>query len=436
MKILIISIFFPPRNSIASMRPYSWAKYWSRAGHEIVVLTIPKDEKPSDSLMDFSGFRVMEVPVPGIKLIRYFESGGKGLCSSSKGADAYLGSRLSAIIIRKLHSLVRILQHRYGIISGIRMPDPMEFWGEAAFRAVNHEAWDLVVSTAGPYYVHIPAYRLRRAGLAIRWIADWRDLWVDNHMFPGWPIFKWIEGRRERDWCELADYISTVSPPLADILGTKYQCKVAVIYNGFDPEEYINLPRENVFDDSSIFRIIYTGTIYQGKQDPSPLFEAVKKLAAAGIVTPDKLKIMFCGSNADVTELAKSHGISSYVEYLGFVPRARALQLQQAADALLLLEVESEKARGILTGKLFEYLYAGPPILAIGVGADSAVGEILYQTGRGKAFGRDHERLARELQDMIDDASLKSVRKGDLSVISQYTREAQADALLRLVKQA
>ena len=65
MRILIISTFFPPLNSIASLRPYSWAKYWVLEGHEVTVLTLAKEEDPKVALnYPNPGFRLIEVPLP------------------------------------------------------------------------------------------------------------------------------------------------------------------------------------------------------------------------------------------------------------------------------------------------------------------------------------------------------------------------------------
>ena len=62
MKILIVSYYFPPQNSIASLRPYSWAKWWSRAGHDVTVLTIEKKILKNNLNLDCSMFKLIEVP--------------------------------------------------------------------------------------------------------------------------------------------------------------------------------------------------------------------------------------------------------------------------------------------------------------------------------------------------------------------------------------
>jgi glycosyltransferase involved in cell wall biosynthesis len=315
------------------------------------------------------------------------------------------------------------------------MPDPMDLWSGVAYRTVCNDSWHLVVSTAGPYSVHAPAYRLRRAGLTKHWIADWRDLWTDNHLFPGLPLFRNIECWLEQRWCRLADHITTVSEPLADTMRSKYGDKVAVIYNGFDPEDYANLPNEKAFPDDDVFRLVYTGTFYKGKLDPTPVFAAVKKMTLDGKLTPAKLQILFCGQDTDVSDLAASHEVSGYVQCLGLVPRAKALHMQRDANALLFLGFETEKVKGILTGKLFEYLIAGPQILAVGINSDSSVGKLLRQTGNDFICGQDLDLVILNislLMNMMKSSKSLAQNNEKYSLIGSFSRSMQADAMLSL----
>jgi glycosyltransferase involved in cell wall biosynthesis len=258
-------------------------------------------------------------------------------------------------------------------------------------------------------------------------------------MYDGiWPLTL-IEKYWEQKWMRQADHITSVSQPLADTLSTKYGNKASVIYNGFDQEDYENLPKTLSFPEDSVVRIVYTGTIYAGKQDPSPLFQAISELQQKKQLTSDVLQVLFCGNNANVSELAESYQIADFVDYLGFLPRDRALCLQRDADVLLFLEFESEKVKGILTGKLFEYLFASPPILAVGIGADSSVGKVLNQTERGVAFGHDVAAIQRQLLQWLQKKrqghplsphSVEEIRQRP--EILQYSRQLQAERILGL----
>lgn len=428
MKILIITAYFPPQNSIASLRPYSWAKYWSRAGHDVTVLTIPKDYHPSNTPMPTEGFKVMEVPIPGLKFLREL----LGARVHRKRTNDIMQARPYESNFKNwLRVKLDDWRQHYGVIYACRMPDPMDVWKMVAIRAVKNQCWDLVISSAWPYCVHAPAHYLRSHGLAKKWIADWRDLWVDNHMFPGLPGVRLIERWLEKRWSECADIITTVSQPLADRLRHKYGSKVQVVFNGFDPEDYQQIPRERAFPDDATIRIVYTGTIYANQRDPTPLFQALAWMDHNEKIRPGCLQVLFCGHNANVDALARKEGVEAYVKYLGFVPRNEALRMQRDASALLFLEFESETVKGILTGKLFEYLFAGPPILAVGVGKESGAGELLMRTEIGQACGRDIGKIVAFVEDLLN--KQRKPKKAPPDEVMSFSRQAAADKLLNFV---
>lgn len=436
MKILIIAVYFPPQNSVASLRPYSWAKYWSRAGHDVTVLTTRKHDHPTNTVYPFTGFEVRELDIPFFNRLR--GTLGKGNTAKVAASKNVVKAIFLSSLLGRANKLIQFLQKRFGVLSYCRMPDLTDLWVNPAFRAVANEQWDLVVSTAWPYPVHQIAYRLHKRGLAKKWVADWRDIWIGNHLYAGLFPFTLIEKFYERLWMKKADFISTVSEPLADILRKRYGDKVSVIYNGFDPEDYENLPLEKAYPQDGVFRIVYTGSIYPGYQDPSPLFEAISRLKNEGRITPDRLQVIFYGNNADMSALAKQFNISEYIQYGGFLPRQQALHYQRDADALLFLGFESKSLQGILTGKLFEYLFAGPPIMAVGVGVDNTINSVLKETQSGESFGNQVGLIFEKLGLLMKarkNGELFSRSHGALrgeQGIFRYTRKRQAESLISL----
>ena len=151
MKILIVSIYFPPYNSIASLRPYSWAKWWSRQGHEVTVLTMPKRPLPQNFPMPCEGFEVVELPLPGLELIRRFRSGKKVV---QKTGQMEAGQIRKSLIGQLLRIAINRLQRHYGVFSTCRMPDIWDIWAFRAARWAMRQQWDAVVTSGGPYSVH------------------------------------------------------------------------------------------------------------------------------------------------------------------------------------------------------------------------------------------------------------------------------------------
>lgn len=386
--------------------------------------------------MSYDGFRVIEIPVPGMNAIRSFlhKLDGRKSSSPDRGALASVQSS-SSPSSHPLRRLTTTLRMRYGIFSLCRMPDHHDLWAMRSLSAVSAQKWDAVVSTGGPYSTHLVGYILKRRGGAGRWVLDWRDLWADNHIFPGLPLIRIVERYIERTLHQRADVITTISEPLAAQLRTKVRNRVEVIYNGFDPEDYDDLPVAKIFPEDDVFRIVYTGTIYPGKRDPTPLFRSINLLDRQGKVSPQQLQVVMVGANADVSDIAQHEGVRAYVQYAGFVPRQEALRMQRDADALLFLEFEAPDVKGILTGKLFEYLFARTPIIAVGISEDSAAGRIIERTGAGHAYGKDVEKLADALLQMLQakTRSQQDKRSGLHPEIQQFSRVAQAERLLALV---
>lgn len=438
MKILIVAVYFPPQNSVASLRPYSWAKYWSRDGHDVTVLTTRKHGHPTDSPYPFTGFEVREVEMPLFNRLRGV-LGKKNTAQVAASKNVVKSTILSALLGR-INRTIQRFQNKYGILNTCRMPDLTDLWAARAYQSVSSEQWDLVVSTAWPYPVHQVAYRLRRNGMAKKWIADWRDIWIGNHLYPGLFPFSLVEKYLEKRWMKAADAITTVSDPLAEILCKRHGKKVSVIYNGFDPEDYEILPPEKAYPQDGTFRIVYTGSIYPGWQDPSPLFEAISLLKKERKITPDRLQVIFYGNNADMSQLAAEFNIAEYVQYGGFIPRQQALHYQRDADALLFLEFESKNLQGILTGKLFEYLFAGPPIWLVGAGLDNFASSILSGTERGEVFGKDTELITFQLKEMLGANNQVQKRNPVRTTaalpknILQYSRNAQSYILITLIQ--
>jgi glycosyltransferase involved in cell wall biosynthesis len=184
-----------------------------------------------------------------------------------------------------------------------------------------------------------------------------------------------------------ADAIVAASDAIAEearALGPKG--KVVTIANGCDFDDFAGLQHHA----SDRLRITHAGH-FHGKRDPKPFLRA---LADSGL---DDVVARFAGDfRAADREYAESLGLGDRVELLGDVSRRRSLELQRDSEALLLLIPESGgRGRGVLTGKIFEYLAAERPILAA-VPPDGAAAELVRDTGAGVVVPSDDVDSLRE----------------------------------------
>jgi len=119
---------------------------------------------------------------------------------------------------------------------------------------------------------------------------------------------------------------------------------------------------------------------------------------------------------------------------MGYVPRDEALRMQQAADVLLLLSGSSDADKGVLTGKVFEYISSGVPIIAVGCGPDSAIGRLLQDTGTGIAVGEDVNALQDIIGSMLADGKMNAFNP-NIEQIMKYSRVEQSGLVWNWLQQ-
>jgi len=380
MNILLVTTYFYPQNRIPVLRVGQWAKYWALQGHRVTVLTTwkypflgPYGLHPALP----AGVEVVEIPYLPQWMLRRPENAAP---SAPDGAPAGPSA---------LRRRVRQWRARIGSLIDIH-----DLWIAPARRKglelMAQQRYDAIVSSFSPPAAHMVASRLKAAHPETVWLADFRDLWANNHITSARGVLRSVESVLERRSLRgRADMLATVSEPLADELRHRYPgLPVSVIENGFDPEEFPDW-RARIRTPPAVggtLRICYAGTLYPGRRDPTPLFEAVNRLIDEGVLDRRSVALDFYGQNevelASILAASRGnrHGI---VHAHGFVPRAEALAAQARSSLLLLLESPAPDARGVMTGKLFEYLVSGVPIVAVGIDAQTAAGAVIEQTGTG-----------------------------------------------------
>lgn len=424
LRILIISYDWPPRNAIAVHRAYAWARYWSEAGAKVSVLTAQKQifDEPLDlRLNTLSGVDVVEVP--------YSPLGG----FAGKATQTGWSQRLFSFL-KKYGSTIKKLT---GINADIR-----DAWAAPAVRAANEiieaKRIDLIVSTFGPRSAHLIAAQIKKRKPEITWVADYRDLWSINHTTDFTPIQKRKEQALELRTVANADLFLTVSEPLAKDLCSFVGHQVHVSKNGFDIDltdlDARLLSGKPKSENKISLSIVYTGTIYPAWQDPSPLFQAINELMAHGKSLDSSVRVHFYGKRQPtLQDLIDRHNAAGYAVVHGHVARPDALQAQMDADLLLLLESNAPSANGVLTGKIFEYIASGTPILSVGSPRDSAIGRLLSETGAGVACGNDIDKIKSVIMEALQGDTSK-IYAPVPDAIKKYSRKVQALELLDLME--
>ena len=292
------------------------------------------------------------------------------------------------------------------------------------------EKVDVVVSTHGPRGAHMIAARMKAAKPALHWIADYRDLWSENHLFALGGAARRRERKLECRTMQDADAFITVSDELADALRRMHGRHVEVVPNGFDPDVLDTI--RPLVDEKPV--LVYTGRLYRDRRDPRPMFQALADLFRDGKLRQDDLRIDFYGPRDPWLEaMIQQFGVGEWVRIRGHVSWQDALSAQAGAAMLILLEGAGVEAAGMLTGKLFEYLALKRPILSIGSADDSAIARVLRETGCGVTVGQSVDLIKQQLVALLQGRGYDWFRPDD-AAISKYSRKLQALQVLALIK--
>lgn len=410
MKILFVTGYFPPTNVIGAVRTGKTAKWLKNAGHFINVLTPDRRQE--------NPFLKVEVPEECILYTDWFDYSGR----VRKVARGSLVPTEPNENLKK-SKIMFLLESCYRGL--VEFPDSENGWYPFAVRAgaqlIRACPFDIIYASATPYTALLVAARLSRL-FDIPWVAEFRDLWMDNHYRHFGPIRKTLEGLLERRTLETASAFVTVSQTLADILKKKYPKPTEVITNGFDPDDYeLGLNP----DPGAPVRIVYTGSIYQGKRDPSPLLEAIGKLSDERV----NVKVDFYGERlALVRGLAEKYGCRENVQIYPSVPYEESLRIQQKADVLLLLLWNDPREKGVFTGKVFEYMGARRPILVLGP-EDNVASQTILERRAGTVLN-EPGAIARQLMNWIKTKREKGmVPPPPADSVKGFTREEQTERL-------
>jgi glycosyltransferase involved in cell wall biosynthesis len=357
VKLLLVSLYFPPAGGGGVQRPLKFATHLPALGIETHVLA------PDDPKWIHRDDELAPPTQAWVHRARYLGPKGR------KPAEELHGRT----------GLDRALVHARLASRRLLVPDENVSWNltaiPAAIRIVRQEGIDVVLTTSPPSSVHLIGAAVKKATGA-RWVADLRDSLVAHPHRRAESLPVRIKEQGEHQVARLvarsADAIVTVSDAITkEARGFSPRGGVTTIANGSDFDDFAGME----YHRGERFRITHTGSFF-GKRDPRPFLSALHESGLEGVVA------RFVGDfRSSDREWAEGLGLGDRLELHPYVPRRRSLELQRDSDALLLLIPEAGgRGKGVLSGKVFEYLAAERPILAA-VPPNGAAAELLRETG-------------------------------------------------------
>jgi hypothetical protein len=442
--ILLVARSFPPLNAVSSLRMYQWAKYWSREGVRVTVLTTTKHW--------FSGPLDMDVPpLPRVDVVEVEflpQPLLRLLAGWRRATPADAGQSSAGRARAKPGRLIRIKTWwRRWRMSSRLLPqlEFYDFWVAKAARAgeriIAINPVDVIVSSFGPPAAHKIGARLKRCSPDIPWVADYRDPWTFSDRFTARSLSGYVERRREQASVgRYADMLVCVSNRLAEQTRRFTARPVIVVENGFDPEEQASTPACPEAGVAAVraawapVTLVYTGTLHPEDQDPTPLLRAIGRLVEEDEAARDGLRVLFFGDrHMGLQQMIEAERVERQVRIMGYVDRPMALWSQRQASALVLIESQASAALGVLRAKMFEYLQSGRPILGMGFGADTEVGRVLVETGVGVVCGVDQARIEDNLRVLRTRGVLHGFAPNPVA-LAKYRRDLQARRLLETME--
>lgn len=437
MRILLVTHYFPPYDHIGSARTGKTAKYLERFGHDVRVIAARDTLTPFATMpVEIAADHV--VYTPWISWFFRTDLAFNRLAQRIRGASAPGEGRtaapsapndLAGDTTRRESGTTRTGKRiRDALRTLFYFPDAQIGWLPYGIRAGRRllETWraDVILASSGPYTALMIANALSRE-FGIPWVAEFRDLWVENHQYqhPDWR--RAIELRLEKKTVSTASGLVTVSEPLADRLREAYAADVEVVYNGFDPGDHGEGPSGS---SAPYLTIVYTGWVYP-QHTLAPLFEGLRKLGAG----PSDLRIIFYRADATlVRDLAAKFGVAEMVEAREGVEFMESLRIQREADVLLYLSWNDPSQTGIFSGKLLQYFGAGRPILAVG-NVDNAPARVILDHHLGFASA-DSGEIAQQISRWIaEKRETGRVKELPPQAAAEYSRENQTRRLERFL---
>jgi glycosyltransferase involved in cell wall biosynthesis len=406
MKLLLVTMYWPPAGGAGVQRPLKFAGQLSRLGFDVHVLA-PEGTKwvqRDTTLREPEGVVV-------------HRTRNIGPAARRPGEE-----------LHGLRGIARVRRQPPIVLRALLAPDASVLWNvtaiPAARRIAKRERIDVVLTTSPPGSVHLVGLAVKRMG--VPWVVDLRDS-IASHAHRRRDI------RGERALARLvarrADAIVTASRAIASEMHALVpRGSVAVIPNGCDFDDFDGL----AYRAAPRFRITHTGG-FAGRRSPRPFLEALARSGA-------DVTARFVGDfrTAD-REWAEGLGLSDRLELVPYLPHGEALALQRDSEALLLIVPEAGgRGRGVLSAKVFEYLAAERPILAV-VPPDGEAARLLGETGTAVIVAPDDvDGMARAIADLegrwrageLDGATLTVEARTRLS---RTARAEELAAVLRRV---
>lgn len=390
-RVLMAAYYFPPLSGSGVFRSIKFAKYLPQFGWQPTVIST---DRPPNGWNFADESQLKEIP-DGMEVVRIPD----GL---STGRETSLGSARVQAILDFLRDVLRyspeadrifyrMAQSKEGIVALLTFPCNALSWAYDTVQYIEEnldlEQYQVVYTTSGPSSAHLIGFYLKQK-YGIPWVADYRDQWTFNPYGATYDP----SNARQRLLFELesvllhhADCNLTIEKSLIQSYTQQFQIpkeKIVSITNGYDEADFSSLPTQK---STQKFIINYSGLLYTQQRSIAPVLKALQQLGSERKLDLSKVEFRIVGmAEQGNIEVVKQYGLEEIIVQTGYVSHQTALEYNLNADLLLLLVGDEAQFKPIYTGKFFDYLRSGRPILALAP-KNGAIDRVLRETGHGEA---------------------------------------------------
>ncbi len=399
--IVLLTTWFPPMNGVAVNRMEAIEMYWKKEAATFNVITLQAEDKMLAKEQNASGTNIIRLPnKPLIDIWPTIPGDPKWLHYSKVAWN---------IVVNKL------------------VPNRQMDWAKRALQELQQlhaqSPIDVIISSAFPIEPHWIAKEFCQLHSDVFWVADSRDELSKNPH---------IDEKSRRQYLQVESWINnhaqiatSVSHPIVDDFKTLLPQVpiVAEIRNGHN----LDLPSIEGYSFNPVFTIVYAGTFY-GARKPTSFFQGMLDFLEKN--KSAKILMRFIGT---------SHNFSYpqhpriQIEFLPKCSNAEACKQQEIADANLLL-LPILEARGVYSGKLFDYLAACKPIIAV-VDPSDVAADLIRDCKGGYIAHFDHiDEISEAIAKAYQHWEQKQNFESDRVKVAQLHRRYQIEYLQSLVE--
>lgn len=411
-KVVIITYYWPPSGGSGVQRHLYFTKYLRQFGWEPVIFTV---EDGAYSVIDDK--LMNEVP-EGVEVIRQKAWEPNQLYKKITGRKKTASIDSSIFKDQEKSFINRVA---IWVRGNIFIPDARMFWIKPSVKRLNDYIQknnvDVIISTSPPQSTHLIANKVAKQN-NIPWLADFRDPWTDIGYFKELKLSNWAKSKHlklEKMVMRNADSLLTVSRIWQKDFEKIRKGKVDYIPNGYEPTSV----EENVLPDIDFYTWSYVGVLTDDRE-PKILWEELDEFYKSNADFARKFRLRFVGNISNqIQENIKKYSFHEKVTFKGNVPKSELNEVLYTSDVLLLIGIPG--VRGVLPGKVFEYLNTKRFILNVSEENSEAEGFLnKVNGGLSSSFGdreKTRENIFELWQNNLNNKTVSSIG------LEKYSRE-------------